>query len=104
MHSSLFHFYEFYYSVLLGIKKFKGDYLHTWAYRNPDNFSGKRVVVVGIGNSGADVAGEICTVAEQVTRVGDGKSLHCLSNASLSVSLNRRLPSMVMASFSSDFM
>lgn len=49
-----------------GIKKFKGDYLHTWAYRNPDNFSGKRVVVVGIGNSGADVAGEICTVAEQV--------------------------------------
>jgi hypothetical protein len=27
---------------------------------------GKRVVVVGIGNSGADVAGEISRVAEQV--------------------------------------
>ncbi|XP_058512261.1 flavin-containing monooxygenase 5-like [Ochotona princeps] len=49
-----------------GIKNFKGDYLHTWAYRTPDSFSGKRVVVVGIGNSGADVAVEISSVAEQV--------------------------------------
>ncbi|XP_002715274.1 flavin-containing monooxygenase 5-like [Oryctolagus cuniculus] len=49
-----------------GIKNFRGDYLHTWAYKNPDSFSGKRVVVVGIGNSGADVAGEISNVAEQV--------------------------------------
>uniref|UniRef100_A0A8C0W0B6 Flavin-containing monooxygenase n=1 Tax=Castor canadensis TaxID=51338 RepID=A0A8C0W0B6_CASCN len=49
-----------------GITKFRGKYLHTWEYKNLDNFVGKRVVVVGIGNSGADVAGEISRVAEQV--------------------------------------
>uniref|UniRef100_A0A8C0W3U4 Flavin-containing monooxygenase n=1 Tax=Castor canadensis TaxID=51338 RepID=A0A8C0W3U4_CASCN len=49
-----------------GITKFRGKYLHSWEYKNPDNFVGKRVVVVGIGNSGADVAGEISRVAEQV--------------------------------------
>ncbi|XP_048214142.1 flavin-containing monooxygenase 5-like [Perognathus longimembris pacificus] len=49
-----------------GIKNFRGKYLHTWEYKHPDNFVGKRVVVIGIGNSGADVAGEISRVAEQV--------------------------------------
>ncbi|XP_048214143.1 flavin-containing monooxygenase 5-like [Perognathus longimembris pacificus] len=49
-----------------GIKKFRGKYLHTWEYKHPDNFVGKRVVVIGIGNSGADVAGEISRVAEQI--------------------------------------
>jgi dimethylaniline monooxygenase (N-oxide forming) len=53
-------------SFLTGITKFRGKYLHTWEYKNLDNFVGKRVVVVGIGNSGADVAGEISRVAEQV--------------------------------------
>ncbi|KAM5237494.1 flavin-containing monooxygenase 5-like [Ctenodactylus gundi] len=49
-----------------GIEKFRGRYLHSWEYKHPDSFVGKRVVVVGIGNSGADVAGEIGRVAEQV--------------------------------------
>ncbi|KAM4860752.1 flavin-containing monooxygenase 5-like [Thomomys bottae] len=49
-----------------GIDKFRGKYLHSWEYKHPDNFVGKRVVVIGIGNSGADVAGEISRVAEQV--------------------------------------
>ncbi|KAM4860753.1 flavin-containing monooxygenase 5-like [Thomomys bottae] len=49
-----------------GIDKFRGKYLHSWEYKQPDNFVGKRVVVIGIGNSGADVAGEISHVAEQV--------------------------------------
>ncbi|XP_046286138.1 flavin-containing monooxygenase 5-like [Marmota monax] len=49
-----------------GIQKFRGRYLHSWEYKQPDSFAGKRVVVIGIGNSGADVAGEISRVAEQV--------------------------------------
>nr|XP_003468717.1 dimethylaniline monooxygenase [N-oxide-forming] 5-like [Cavia porcellus] len=49
-----------------GIQKFRGRYLHSWEYKKPDEFVGKRVVVIGIGNSGADVAGEISRVAEQV--------------------------------------
>ncbi|KAM6154293.1 flavin-containing monooxygenase 5-like [Erethizon dorsatum] len=49
-----------------GIQKFRGSYLHSWEYKHPDDFVGKRVVVIGLGNSGADVAGEISRVAEQV--------------------------------------
>lgn len=49
-----------------GITKFQGSHLHSWEYKHPGNFEGKRVVVVGIGNSGADVASEIGRVAEQV--------------------------------------
>ncbi|XP_005398381.1 PREDICTED: dimethylaniline monooxygenase [N-oxide-forming] 5-like [Chinchilla lanigera] len=49
-----------------GIQKFKGRYLHSWEYKHADDFVGKRVVVIGIGNSGADVASEIGHVAEQV--------------------------------------
>uniref|UniRef100_A0A8C5KC31 Flavin-containing monooxygenase n=1 Tax=Jaculus jaculus TaxID=51337 RepID=A0A8C5KC31_JACJA len=49
-----------------GIQRFQGRYLHSWEYKHPDSFVGKRVLVIGIGNSGADVAGEISRVAEQV--------------------------------------
>ncbi|KAH0515139.1 Dimethylaniline monooxygenase [N-oxide-forming] 5 [Microtus ochrogaster] len=49
-----------------GITQFQGRYFHTWEYKHPGNLEGKRVVVVGIGNSGADVASEISRVAEQV--------------------------------------
>ncbi|ELW71000.1 Dimethylaniline monooxygenase [N-oxide-forming] 3 [Tupaia chinensis] len=47
---------------------FRGPYLHNWAYKHPDKFVGKRVVVIGIGNSGADVAVEISRVAEQLEK------------------------------------
>ncbi|XP_034369423.1 flavin-containing monooxygenase 5-like [Arvicanthis niloticus] len=49
-----------------GISKFQGSCLHSWEYKHPNNFVGKRVAVIGLGNSGADVAGEISRVAAQV--------------------------------------
>ncbi|EHA99148.1 Dimethylaniline monooxygenase [N-oxide-forming] 5, partial [Heterocephalus glaber] len=49
-----------------GIQNFSGTYLHSWEYKHPDSFVGKRVVVIGLGNSGVDVASEISHVAEQV--------------------------------------
>uniref|UniRef100_A0A5F8H6D8 Flavin-containing monooxygenase n=1 Tax=Monodelphis domestica TaxID=13616 RepID=A0A5F8H6D8_MONDO len=49
-----------------GIKKFKGHYFHTWEYKNPEKFLGKRIAVIGIGNSGADVACELSHGAKQV--------------------------------------
>ncbi|XP_055979806.1 flavin-containing monooxygenase 5 [Sorex fumeus] len=49
-----------------GIKKFKGQYLHSRDYKNPLCFTGKRVIVVGIGNSGVDLAVEISHRANQV--------------------------------------
>ena len=40
---------------------FTGEYLHAHSYRVPEPFAGKRVLVIGPGNSGVDVAADICT-------------------------------------------
>ncbi|CAL8254753.1 unnamed protein product [Merluccius merluccius] len=66
-----------------GIESFDGKYFHSWEYRNADGLQGKRVVVIGIGNSGGDIAVDISRVAERVylssrsgawvvSRVGEG--------------------------------
>lgn len=49
-----------------GIKRFKGQYIHSWEYKSPERFRGKKIIVVGIGNSGADLAVELSHVASQV--------------------------------------
>ncbi|XP_077188436.1 flavin-containing monooxygenase 5-like [Paroedura picta] len=49
-----------------GIEKFQGRYFHSRDYKNPIEFTGKRGIVVGIGNSGGDLAVEISHTAEQV--------------------------------------
>ncbi|XP_072625594.1 flavin-containing monooxygenase 5 [Canis lupus baileyi] len=49
-----------------GIEKFKGQYFHSRDYKNPEIFAGKRVIIIGIGNSGGDLAVEICHTAKQV--------------------------------------
>lgn len=49
-----------------GIETFEGKYLHSWDYKGPEDMYGKRVVVIGIGNSGGDIAVETSRVAEQV--------------------------------------
>ncbi|PVH63588.1 hypothetical protein PAHAL_2G062800 [Panicum hallii] len=40
--------------------------LHSHSYRVPDPFSGEAVVVVGCGESGLDIATELCGVAKEV--------------------------------------
>ncbi|XP_051233285.1 flavin-containing monooxygenase 5-like [Dicentrarchus labrax] len=49
-----------------GIESFEGRYFHSWDYRNAEGLHGKRVVVIGIGNSGGDIAVDISRVAEKV--------------------------------------
>ncbi|KAK5601874.1 hypothetical protein CRENBAI_019517 [Crenichthys baileyi] len=49
-----------------GIDSFKGRYFHSWEYRSAKDLEGKRVVVVGIGNSGCDIAVDISRVAKRV--------------------------------------
>lgn len=39
-------------SSTTGIEKFEGCYFHSQEYKTPENFTGKRIIVVGIGNSG----------------------------------------------------
>ncbi|XP_053462063.1 flavin-containing monooxygenase 5-like [Nycticebus coucang] len=49
-----------------GIKRFKGQYFHSKEYKSPEKFQEKKIVVVGIGNSGVDLAIELSHVASQV--------------------------------------
>lgn len=42
--------------------------VHSHDYRRPDEYEDKRVLVVGIGNSGGDVAVELSRKAAQVRR------------------------------------
>lgn len=48
---------------------FTGRYLHSHAYRTPEAFEEKRVLVVGAGNSALDIAADICTVTSSTTLV-----------------------------------
>ncbi|KAM4722882.1 dimethylaniline monooxygenase [N-oxide-forming] 2-like [Rhinophrynus dorsalis] len=49
-----------------GIQKFKGQILHSREYKRPIGFDDKTVLIVGMGNSGVDIATELCTKASQV--------------------------------------
>uniref|UniRef100_A0A8C8BM32 Flavin-containing monooxygenase n=1 Tax=Otus sunia TaxID=257818 RepID=A0A8C8BM32_9STRI len=45
---------------------FKGQYLHSREYKDVEAFRGKRVLVVGIGNTGGDLSVELSRVAAKV--------------------------------------
>lgn len=43
------------------------EYLHAHAYRRPGPFAGRRVLVVGVGNSALDIAADLAPVAASTT-------------------------------------
>ena len=49
------------------LEKFSGEVVHSSAYRNNRRFVGKRVMVVGLAESGADIAREVSDVASECT-------------------------------------
>ncbi|XP_048730177.2 flavin-containing monooxygenase 5-like isoform X2 [Ostrea edulis] len=49
-----------------GLKEFQGTVVHTHDFRHPARYEDKRVVVIGIGNSGGDVSVELSRIASQV--------------------------------------
>lgn len=49
-----------------GLERFRGRQLHTVDYRSPGQLAGQRVVVVGGGNSAAQILAELSPVAETV--------------------------------------
>jgi hypothetical protein len=51
-------------------KEFGPGYLHSHHYKDPADFGGKRVCVVGVGNSALDIASDICTVTDRCVLVG----------------------------------
>lgn len=50
--------------------RFGPGYLHSHHYKDPAEFAGKRICVVGVGNSGLDIASDLCTTAEYCYLVG----------------------------------
>ncbi|MEL6407795.1 MAG: NAD(P)-binding domain-containing protein [Chloroflexota bacterium] len=46
--------------------EFNGEEIHSTGYKEPEPYMGKHVVVVGIGNSGVDIAVDIARVAKNV--------------------------------------
>lgn len=50
-----------------GQASFRGQILHSVCYRRPDSFIGRRVLVVGVGNSGAEIASELASAGADVT-------------------------------------
>ncbi len=48
---------------IAGLDVFKGELLHSSAYRNTDEFAGKRIAIIGEGNSGAQILAELSNVA-----------------------------------------
>ncbi|XP_066547936.1 flavin-containing monooxygenase 5 [Amia ocellicauda] len=49
-----------------GIETFTGKYFHSRDYKSPEEFRGKSVVVIGIGNSGGDIAVELSRVTDKL--------------------------------------
>lgn len=52
--------------VKAGLDKFAGTSVHSQAFKQPKAYTGKRVMVVGFGNSAADTATQLAGVADQV--------------------------------------
>jgi cation diffusion facilitator CzcD-associated flavoprotein CzcO len=48
---------------------FKGTVLHSSQYRDGDDWSGKRAIVIGTGNSGHDISHDLCSSGATVTMV-----------------------------------
>jgi cation diffusion facilitator CzcD-associated flavoprotein CzcO len=48
---------------------FGGEYLHAHDYKAPEPFVGKRICVVGIGNSACDIASDVCVTSPRCVLV-----------------------------------
>jgi cation diffusion facilitator CzcD-associated flavoprotein CzcO len=48
-----------------GVERFRGEVRHSSTYTDPDEFRGKRVLIVGGGNSGVDIACDAALSASQ---------------------------------------
>lgn len=52
--------------VLPGRDRFRGRVIHSAEYRRPAGFAGRRVLVVGVGNSGGEIGSELANAGARV--------------------------------------
>nr|XP_012224297.1 PREDICTED: flavin-containing monooxygenase FMO GS-OX-like 2 [Linepithema humile] len=60
------HYFDPYVPIISGIDSFPGAILHSHAYRKPDEFSGKTVLVLGAASSGIDIGIDLSDHAARV--------------------------------------
>lgn len=53
--------------TLAGESSYRGRLMHSVEYRRPDDFVGRRVLVVGVGNSGGEIGSELARAGAHVT-------------------------------------
>ncbi len=88
-----------------GMESFPGRILHSAAYRNAEPFAGQRVLVVGAGNSGSEIALDLATRAASVV-VAIRQGVNIVPRARLGVPIQRwallipRLPGPIRAGIS----
>jgi dimethylaniline monooxygenase (N-oxide forming) len=51
------------------LERFGAGYLHAHYYREPEAFVGKRICVVGVGNSACDIASDVCVTSRRTVLV-----------------------------------
>ena len=54
---------------------FAGEYVHSHHYREPAPFVGKKVCIVGVGNSALDISGDICATSPRCVLVARSGAL-----------------------------
>lgn len=67
---------------------FAGDCIHSSAYRSPDRFAGQRVMILGCGNSGAEIASELAFTADR-TVLATQKGFHIVPRRIVGVPSDR---------------
>jgi cation diffusion facilitator CzcD-associated flavoprotein CzcO len=50
-----------------GRERYRGGVIHSVEYRRPDGFHGRRVLVIGVGNSGGEIASELSRAGAHVS-------------------------------------
>lgn len=70
---------------------FAGRILHSHDYRTPDPFAGQRVLVVGMGNSGCDIACDLARVADR-TLLSTRRGAHVLPKYLFGIPLDTVCP------------
>jgi len=88
--------------ALPGQQSFGGRIVHSVEYRRPDAYPGRRVLVVGVGNSGAEIGSEIARAGGKVTiAVRSGANVVPLTLAGLPIQYVsywvRKLPRAIQA-------
>jgi len=53
--------------TIVGRERFRGRVMHSVDYRRPSDFNGRRVLVVGVGNSGGEIGSELADFGAHVT-------------------------------------